>query len=126
MFKTTLKKLRSKKGFTLMEMLIVVAIIAVLIAIAIPTFGNSLKKANLAADNANFRTAQAVAAVAVMDDADGTVTAGKFNATEGIFDAVVGNAYEAKETDANTATKHVKGATINMNEAGVVSWSKTA
>ena len=33
-----LKKLQSKKGFTLMEMLIVVAIIAVLVAIAIPVF----------------------------------------------------------------------------------------
>ena len=31
-----LKKLQNKKGFTLMEMLIVVAIIAVLVAIAIP------------------------------------------------------------------------------------------
>ena len=33
-----LKKLNNKKGFTLMEMLIVVAIIAVLVAVAIPTF----------------------------------------------------------------------------------------
>ena len=33
-----LKKLNNKKGFTLMEMLIVVAIIAVLVAIAIPVF----------------------------------------------------------------------------------------
>ena len=33
-----LKKLQNKKGFTLMEMLIVVAIIAVLVAIAIPVF----------------------------------------------------------------------------------------
>ena len=31
------KKLSKKKGFTLMEMLIVVAIIAVLVAVAIPT-----------------------------------------------------------------------------------------
>lgn len=39
-----MKKLKNSKGFTLMEMLIVVAIIAVLIAIAIPTFTNSWKR----------------------------------------------------------------------------------
>lgn len=46
---------RSKKGFTLMEMLIVVAIIAVLVAIAIPTFSGALTKAKEAADMANVR-----------------------------------------------------------------------
>lgn len=38
-----------------MEMLIVVAIIAILIAIAIPTFGSALTKAKVAADTANLR-----------------------------------------------------------------------
>ena len=45
-----LKKLTNKKGFTLMEMLIVVAIIAVLVAIAIPTFNGALTKSKEAAD----------------------------------------------------------------------------
>ena len=45
-----LKKLQSKKGFTLMEMLIVVAIIAVLVAIAIPVFNGALTKSKEAAD----------------------------------------------------------------------------
>ena len=38
-----------------MEMLITVAIIAVLVAIAIPTFSNALHKARVAADMANVR-----------------------------------------------------------------------
>lgn len=49
------KKLQGKKGFTLMEMLIVVAIIAILIAILIPTFSNALDEARIAADTANVR-----------------------------------------------------------------------
>ena len=49
-----LKKLQSKKGFTLMEMLIVVAIIAVLVAIAIPVFNGALTKSKEAADKDAF------------------------------------------------------------------------
>lgn len=47
--------MKNKKGFTLMEMLIVVAIIAVLVAIAIPVLSNNLHKARVAADWANVR-----------------------------------------------------------------------
>lgn len=43
------------KGFTLSELLIVVAIIAVLVAIAIPVFTNQLEKSREAADAANIR-----------------------------------------------------------------------
>ena len=50
-----LKKLNNKKGFTLMEMLIVVAIIAVLVAIAIPVYQGQVHKAKVAADWANVR-----------------------------------------------------------------------
>lgn len=52
-------KKMNKKGFTLMEMLIVVAIIAVLIAIAIPVFTAQLEKAREAVDAANLRAAYA-------------------------------------------------------------------
>ncbi len=54
-----LKKLNNKKGFTRREMLIVVAIIAVLVAIAIPVFNGALTKSKEAADVANIRAAYA-------------------------------------------------------------------
>ena len=38
--------MKNKQGFTLMEMLIVVAIIAVLVAIAIPVYQGQMHKAN--------------------------------------------------------------------------------
>lgn len=47
---------RNSKGFTLVEMLIVIAIIAILVAIAIPTFSGALTKAKEAADEANIRS----------------------------------------------------------------------
>lgn len=54
-----MKKLNNKKGFTLAELLIVVAIIAVLAAIAIPIFNSQLEKAREATDVANIRAAYA-------------------------------------------------------------------
>ena len=47
---------RSKKGFTLAELLIVVAIIGVLVAISIPIFSGQLEKAREATDAANIRS----------------------------------------------------------------------
>lgn len=47
---------RMKKGFTLAELLIVVAIIAVLVAVAIPVFGGSLERAKEATCAANRRS----------------------------------------------------------------------
>ena len=47
----------NKKGFTLIEMLVVIAIIAILVAIVIPVVGNSTEKAKEAKDAANIRSA---------------------------------------------------------------------
>lgn len=48
--------LRNKKGFTLIEMLVVIAIIAVLVSIVIPVVGESTTKAQAAVDASNLRS----------------------------------------------------------------------
>lgn len=68
-----------------MEMLIVVAIIAILVAIAIPVFSSQLNNAHVAADAANIRGGYAAVSAKVLTDkvstektyqlnADGTVS----------------------------------------------------
>ena len=46
---------KSKKGFTIVELVIVVAVIAILAAVLIPTFSNLIKKANLSSDQVAVR-----------------------------------------------------------------------
>lgn len=58
----------NKKGFTLAELLIVVAIIAVLVAISIPIFTTQLEKAREATDAANLRSAYAQVAAAALTE----------------------------------------------------------
>ena len=58
---------KRKNGFTLAELLIVVAIIAVLVAVAIPIFSNQLEKSRRAVDMHTARTIESVLANAVND-----------------------------------------------------------
>ncbi len=62
------EKLNRKEGFTLAELLIVVAIISVLVAIAIPVFTNQLEKSRETTDAANIRSAYAEIATAALTD----------------------------------------------------------
>lgn len=86
-----MKKKANKKGFTIMEMLIVVAIIAVLVAIAIPTFNGALEKSKEAADVANVRAVYAELVVANLTEGtayptDLTALKGKFTGETALND----------------------------------------
>lgn len=92
-----LKKAKeNKKGFTLAELLIVVAIIAVLVAISIPIFTSQLEKSREATDLSNIRAAYAECSAALLTGAN---------------DAANGVTYTAPTNGADdtaTATKDVK------------------
>ena len=51
-----LRKAKNQKGFTLVELMVVVVIIGVLVAIAIPVYNNVTNKAERSAIEANLRT----------------------------------------------------------------------
>ena len=61
---------KNNKGFTLAELLIVVAIIAVLVAISIPMFAGQLTKARESTNQANVRAAEAAAVADYLGDKD--------------------------------------------------------
>ena len=73
---------KNNKGFTLAELLIVVAIIAVLVAIAIPVFTSQLEKSKEATDLANVRSAYATVVTKYMGD--GSATDVQVNAQQGV------------------------------------------
>ena len=66
---------KNNKGFTLAELLIVVAIIAVLVAIAIPVFTTQLEKSREATDIANVRSAYAYLMTEYLTNADNSYSA---------------------------------------------------
>lgn len=95
------KKMKKQGGFTLVEMLIVVAIIAILIAVSIPIVSNALESAREATDAANERSFKAVLVTGyLLNNANMTSGTGeKIVADEEyVFDAV--NGVAVKKADA--------------------------
>jgi type IV pilus assembly protein PilA len=70
MFTKIHKRMKSEKGFTLIELLVVIIIIAILAAIAIPTFLGQRQKAHDFVTDADGGVCTAVPAIAATADAD--------------------------------------------------------
>ena len=88
------QKMGKNGGFTLVEMLIVVAIIAILIAISIPLINGALERARDATDQANERSAKAEALLVYMgvsaDSNDATLRTSMLAGTAVLYDATSG------------------------------------
>ena len=114
-----LKKIRkNKKGFTLAELLIVVAIIGVLVAISIPVFTAQLDKSKAATDLANIRAgyADAMSDVLLEEPDAGTTYTLKTDGTVSSSAA----AYVCKGDSKNCAD----GSSVGGMEVTASSWTK--
>ena len=115
---------KNNKGFTLAELLIVVAIIAVLVAIAIPVFTAQLEKSREATDKANLRSAYAEQMTELLtwdgksEIKDLSVAAKQTKANwQGDNDAVeITIASGIKDADGNDSGVKVSGTPINGAE----------
>ncbi len=93
-----------KKGFTLAELLIVVAIIGVLVAVSVPIFTAQRRKAVDAVNKANIRAAKAMALTKFYDDQTGYVSSingtqmAYFKYTDGRLDPIEGYSHDINNT----------------------------
>lgn len=133
------KKL-NKKGFTLAELLIVVAIIGVLVAVSIPIFTAQLKKARLATNQANARAAYAAVVAELLDQgkssgqdtytvASATCSGTVATATTlGITAAPQNWAYQeedGKTVISGIGDKTATAWTVSISDTGVVTYAAT-
>lgn len=102
-------KKMNKKGFTLIEMLVVIAIIAILVSIVVPAVSNSTIKAKAATDAANLRSVLSEINIAhLSSDKTAAVTAGNFTITYENGDV------KTITTNANTPKSEALTGTVNM------------
>ena len=139
--KSLIKKVReNKKGFTLAELLVVVAIVGILVAISIPVFTAQLSKARKATNQANLRAAKAAAVAQYMTDemekndtaevmydydlATGTVKS-ITSTTEGVTAKVIGDEDgNVQYKVINVKVKPQSGTTGTINGAEITLYAK--
>ena len=115
----SLKK-RSRLGFTLVELIVVIAILAILAGVAIPVYSNYVKKANEAADYLLLDSARAALATASMEhlvDSHDVVVTLKVNETTHVIEGFK-NVKMTAEADKNFSIVGVK-AEVEAAESGL-------
>ena len=113
------KATQNKKGFTLAELLIVVAIIGVLVAISIPIFSAQLEKSREAVDLANVRAAYAEVTAAYLGNDSATTKDVSIAQTQSGWQG--SNSTIAGSISVPDYSKSCSTYTVSINDSGTVS-----
>lgn len=81
MFKLIRKRLQNQKGFTLMELMVVMVIIGILIGIAVPSYNKVIATAEKRACEANKRTIKGAVQAYILEN-NGSIPSGKIEDDE--------------------------------------------
>lgn len=99
-------KLKNSKGFTLIEMLVVVAIIGILVLLALPSYLGYTKDANVATMQADIRVLESAALVSNIDGQGWPATG------DALDEATNAGVKQAKAADATAVVKAIDEADI--------------
>ncbi len=117
-----MKNRKAKKGFTIIELVIVIAVIGILAAVLIPTFSNVIDKANATAAMENAKNAYTNFLVdnadkMVMESADFYIKSGEyyFKVTDGQFASEAVALPAGTTWTATVVDQKLTGITLNTN-----------
>jgi len=117
--------LTNKKGFTLIELMIVIAIIGILAAIAIPQFNVYRAKGYNAVSKSDLKNAYTAAQAYFTDNQGATfneaaLTASGFRSTPGVVLTITAGTQDTLALTASNTNAGVAAISYNMNAAGVI------
>jgi prepilin-type N-terminal cleavage/methylation domain-containing protein len=113
-FMEMMKRKNNKKGFTLVELMVVVVIIGILVAIAVPVYNNTTATAKINADMASVRTLNGAVSQYMANETDPKAAITSGTSVEDAMDELVAENYIQATVKFNDDTKVTfKGSTSN-------------